>query len=150
MLNSKLIITCAYLENYSDNPNTKPYWKIKGDHIFEMELSSDLWLYAQDEVEQYINHSIAKAHNNEYCKYIPNSYEIRFDEPEQLPSMDMAKLNNLKKHHCLLRNSAPTRPQLSVAAQEHFLNNLPAYRNNIPESEFESYKQEIALSYKNN
>ena len=121
-MNATLIINCIYLENYSDNPTTKPYWKAKGNHTFTMEVDSDLWLYGETEVMEYINHLIALSHNNEICKFIPNNVEIEFSKPTKLKPMDMAQLLRMRESNTVSKNIVPTRPQLSVAAQEHFVN----------------------------
>ena len=145
MNNAKLIINCLYLENYSDNPTTKPYWKAKGNHTFIMEVNSDEWLYGETEVMEFINHQIALSHNNEICKYIPNSVEIEFSEPTQLEPMDMAQLLRMRESNTVSKNIVPTRPQLSPAAQNHFVNQWSNYRTNLIKDELVSYQREEAL-----
>ena len=141
-MNATLIINCIYLENYSDNPTTKPYWKAKGNHTFTMEVNSDLWLYGETEVMEYINHLIVENHNNEICKYIPNDVQIEFSEPTKLEPMSIEDLDRLKESKLLKRNIVPTRPQLSPAAQEHFVNQWSNYRDNLIKDELVSYQRE--------
>ena len=83
-MESKLIVTCQYYENYNVGPDgfgEVPYWKPKGGHTFAMPIDSDVVLYADtDELIQAIKNLVEKQNSiAEKFEYI--EHELVFSEP---------------------------------------------------------------------
>ena len=83
-MESKLIVTCQYYENYNVGPDgfgQVPYWKPKGGHTFSMPIDSDVVLYADtDELIQAIKNLVEKQNSiAEKFEYI--EHELVFSEP---------------------------------------------------------------------
>lgn len=73
-------IFCNYYENYNFDSDI-PYYKIKGTHVFEMDVNFNDLMYRKDELEAAINDMIAKDTNPDNspqaCKYIVTDIELK-------------------------------------------------------------------------
>jgi hypothetical protein len=91
-------IFCNYYENYNDY-NEVPYYKIKGQHVFEMDVDFDDLLYRKDQLKAAINDMIAKETNPDNYpdanKYIIVDIELK-DGVTQLPSLSSEDLTGYK------------------------------------------------------
>ena len=87
-------IFCAYFENYNYDSDT-PYYKIKGEHVFEMDVEFNDLMYRENELRAVINDMIVKRTNPNgspsACKYIITSIELK-PETDNLGSLNMKQL----------------------------------------------------------
>jgi len=61
-----------YFENYNIDGDT-PYYKIKGEHVFEFEVDFNELMYREEELKKAINDKIARWSNAgevQSCRYI--------------------------------------------------------------------------------
>ena len=69
-----------YYENYNFDSDT-PYYKIKGTHVFEIDVDFDDLMYRTNELKAAINDMIAKdtnpSNSPSACKYIITSIELK-------------------------------------------------------------------------
>ena len=87
-----------YYENYNfDGP--KPYYKIKGTHVFEMDVNFDDLMYRKDELVAAINDMIAKWSNPNQSpladKYIITDIDLK-DEVTTFHSLTSDELTEYK------------------------------------------------------
>ena len=86
-----------YYENY--NLDGEPYYKIKGTHVFEMDVNFNDLMYRKDELKAAINDMIAKDTNPDNsphaCKYIVTDIDLK-DEVSTLPTLTATDLTNYK------------------------------------------------------
>lgn len=87
-----------YYENYNIDGDV-PYYKIKGQHVFEIKVDFDDLMYRKEELTAAINDMIAKDTNPNNspmaCKYIITSIELK-DEVTKFPSLSAEDLTNYK------------------------------------------------------
>ena len=89
-------IFCNYYENYNFD-EAIPYYKIKGTHVFEMDVNFDDLMYRKDELEAAINDMIAKdtnpSNSPSACKYIVTDIELKDGVTKFVPltSEDLTK-----------------------------------------------------------
>ena len=75
---------CNYYENYNFEGDT-PYYKIKGQHIFEFEIEFDELMYREEELKKCINDKIARwsnAHEPMSCRYIVREIVLKDEVTE--------------------------------------------------------------------
>ena len=90
-------IFCNYYENY--NLEGEPYYKIKGTHVFEMDVNFNDLMYRKDELKAAINDMIAKdtnPDNSPYAdKYIITDIDLK-DEVTKFVPLTAQDLTNYK------------------------------------------------------
>ena len=86
-----------YYENY--NLDGEPYYKIKGTHVFEMDVNFNDLMYRKDELKAAINDMIAKdtnPDNSPYAdKYIITDIDLK-DEVTKFVPLTAQDLTNYK------------------------------------------------------
>jgi len=91
-------ITTNYYENYNWDGDT-PYYKIKGSHVFEMDVNFDDLMYREKELRAAINDMISRwsnpNSNNLADKYIIKSIDLK-DEVTTFPTLTMDQLTEYK------------------------------------------------------
>ena len=65
-------ISTQYHENYSDTDT--PYWKPKGEQVFEIEISYDILMYCNN-LQKILTEMVAEE-SNEHAKYTYLSHEV--------------------------------------------------------------------------
>ena len=114
-----------YYENYNFDGDS-PYYKIKGTHVFEMDVNFNDLMYRKEELVAAINDMIAKWSNPNNSlmadKYIITDIDLK-DEVTTLPNLNNWGLNNYK----------PTRenkinPSLCSRAAVESIQNIDNYR----------------------
>ena len=118
-------IFCNYYENYNFD-SVIPYYKIKGTHVFEMDVNFDDLMYRETELKAAINDMIVKDTNPDNLpgadKYIIKSIELK-DEVTKFVPLTSEQLTNYK----------PTRtnkinPSLCSRAAVESIQNIKNYR----------------------
>ena len=91
-------VNANYYENYNWD-EAIPYYKIKGTHVFEMDVNFDDLMYREEELRSIINDKIHRATNpsnsNSACKYIVTDIDLK-DEVTLLPNLTSEDLNKYK------------------------------------------------------
>jgi len=91
-------ITTNYYENYNWDSDI-PYYKIKGTHVFEMDVNFNDLMYNKEKLVEAINDMIAKKTNPDNspsaCKYIVTDIDLK-DEVTTLPNLTIKELTNYK------------------------------------------------------
>jgi len=91
-------ITTNYYENYNFEGDV-PYYKIKGTHVFEMDVAFNDLMYREEMLIPAINDMIAKQTNPDNSpmadKYIITDIDLK-DEVTQLPSLSTTELTEYK------------------------------------------------------
>ena len=102
MSKSEYMRTIQIYTNYYENYNWEgdiPYYKIKGSHVFEMDVNFDDLMYREKELVAAINDMIAKWSNpnsNSLAdKYIITNIDLK-DEVTTLPNLTMDQLTEYK------------------------------------------------------
>ena len=90
-------IFCNYYENY--NLEGEPYYKIKGTHVFEMDVNFNDLMYRKGELKAAINDMIAKQTNPDNSphadKYIIKDIDLK-DEVTKFVPLTAQDLTNYK------------------------------------------------------
>ena len=91
-------IFCNYYENYNFDEDI-PYYKIKGTHVFEMDVNFDDLMYRKEQLMLAINDMIAKQTNPSNspsaCKYIVTDIDLK-DEVTTLHNLTSEDLTKYK------------------------------------------------------
>ena len=94
-MESKLIVTCQYYENYNVGPdgfNTYgdglPHWKPKGGHTFAMPVDSDTVFYSNDEVLVKAIKNLVESQNSIASKFEYVEHELVTSEPTLVKGLD--------------------------------------------------------------
>ena len=137
-------IFCNYYENYNYAEGSKPYYKIKGTHVFEMEVNFDDLMYREDELRRVIGDLISCETNPKNLKgadkYIIRSIEIK-DEVTVLPKITTETLNNRLQFRKLRKNTINYN-SCSPAAKETLSDLSPdqVLIDNIDGADYKKYK----------
>ena len=89
-------VNANYYENYNIDSDI-PYYKIKGTHVFEMEVNFDDLMYREEELRSIINDKIHRATNpsntTQACKYIITDIQLK-DEVTHFGTINTKDINN--------------------------------------------------------
>ncbi len=114
-----------YYENYNFDGDI-PYYKIKGTHVFEMDVNFDDLMYRKEQLVEAINDMIAKDTNPENSpradKYIITDIDLK-DEVTTLPNLTYYGLTKYKP-----TKENKINPALCSPAAKDSIKQIPNYR----------------------